>query len=245
MTNIILAEHLKLKNTFGRKVVVVAPVLISLMALLFTLGMDQAFPAGAYNWWYSTMLPGMLAVLCYLVIKKDKKTKYYNIFLLHSLPSKSWVGKTMYCALGLVVSNFIIFIITALGGILVGTTISVQGGFFGALLLSITYLWEIPLFLFLSARFGMFAAIFTSLVLEISGTVTLADQSMWWVYPPSIPIRLMCPVLGILPNGLPVPGGSELLNTNVILPGVSISVLLFLGLLFLTASWFQKMEVKG
>lgn len=244
MTKIILAEHLKLKHTFGRKVVVVAPVLISLLALLLTGGMDNAFPAGAYNWWYATMLPGMLAVLCYLVIKKDKKTKYYNIYLLHSLPSKSWIGKTLYCALGLVVSNFIIFLIALIGGVLFGTTISIQGGFFGALLLSITYLWEIPLFLFLSARFGMFAAIFTSIALEISGTVTLADQSLWWVYPPSIPIRLMCPVLGILPNGLPVPTDSVLTNSNVILPGVFISVVLFFVLLYSTTYWFQKMEVK-
>lgn len=245
MLAIIRTEHLKLKHTFGRKIVALAPILTMSIALILSGGIEKAFPAGAYNWWYTMMLPGMLGILCYLVIKKDKKTKYYNILVLPLLPEKSWIGKTMYCALGLVVANLIILTGTFLGGIIFGTTITFQAGLCGVLLLSITYLWEIPLLLYLSARFGMFASVFTSMVLAISATVTLADTSLWWVYPPSIPIRLMCPVLKILPNGLPMPKDSVLASLSVVFPGILISILLFLGLLYLTVRWFQKMEVKG
>lgn len=245
MVNMIIAEHLKLKHTFGRKVTVVAPVITLLLALVFTAGVENGFPTGAWNWWYVMLLPGMLAVLCYLSVKKDKKMKYYNYLTLPISPQKGWLWKNIYCGLGLVIANYVIFIGTSIGGYFLGTTISTFHGFFGAGLLSIAYLWEIPLLLFLCARFGMFVSIFTSIALAVCGTVTLADTSLWWTFPPSIPIRLMCPVLGILPNGLPVPMDSTLSHSNVILPGLILSLIWFLGLTFLTSRWFQNMEVKG
>lgn len=54
----------------------------------------------------------------------------------------------------------------------------------------------------------------------------------------------MAPVLHILPNGLPVPEGSEFLNSNVILPGVLISIVLFILLSLATNAWFNNREVK-
>ncbi len=245
MLKLLTAEHLKLKSTFGRKLPVVAPMITLLLALVLTGGgMDKGFPPGAWNWWYIMLLPGMLAVHCYLCMKKDKKIKFGNILALPLSPRKSWSGKILYCSLGLIVSNFIIFLGTTIGGNLFGTSISLQEGFYGALLLSAAYLWEVPVFLFLSAKFGMFASIFTSMLMAVSGTAVLADTSLWWCYPPSIPIRLMCPVLGILPNGLPIPLGSSLSRADIILPGVILSFLWFIGVTFATALWFQRREAK-
>lgn len=244
MLKIIKSEHIKLKHTFGGLLPLIAPVVILLIALLLTGGLDNAFPAGAWNWWYIMFLPGMLSVLCYLCVKKDKKVKYYNIRLLHTAPEKSWIGKIIYCSLGLLFSNFLIFLGTFAGGSIFGSTISLGGGLAGAFLLSLSYLWEIPLFLFLSARFGMFASIFTSMLLSVFGVAALADGNFWWTFPASVPIRLMCPVLGILPNGLPIPPGSTLYDTNVILPGIILSIVWFLGMTIGTSLWFKNMEVK-
>lgn len=244
MFRLVKAEHLKLQHTFGRILTVIAPVITLLLALFLTGGVHNAFPAGAWNWWYIMLLPGMLAVFCYLSIKKDKKIKYYNILLLHISPEKCWIGKIIYCAFLLLFSNSIIFLGTLVGGSVLGTTISPFGGFSGAILLSISYMWAIPVYLFLSARFGMFASIFTSMVLSVSGVVALADTSLWWIFPFSIPIRLMCPTLGLLPNGLPIPTGSNLNNPNVILPGILLSLLWFFTLTFLTSIWFKRTEEK-
>lgn len=101
-----------------------------------------------------------------------------------------------------------------------GTTISVLGGLSAVFLLTIAYLWEIPFFLFLSAKFGMFVSVFAGAILSVSGIITVSDSSFWWLYHAAVPVRLMCPALGLLPNGLPVPMGSELGNTNVILTGI-------------------------
>jgi ABC-2 type transport system permease protein len=244
MLKIIKSEHIKLKHTFGGLLPMIAPAVILLIALLLTGGIDHAFPTAAWNWWYIMFLPGMLSVLSYLCVKKDKKMKYYNILLLNTAPEKSWIGKIMYCGLGLLFSNLLIFLGTFIGGSIFGTAISPGGGFAGALLLSLSYMWEIPLFLFLSARFGMFASIFSCMALSVFGVVTLADGNFWWTFPASVPIRLMCPTLGILPNGLPIPAGSELYNTNVILPGIVLSLVWFFGMTIGTTLWFKNMEVK-
>lgn len=244
MKNIIRAEQLKMAHTFGKMLPVVAAVLNLFLALFMLAGVKNVFPAGAWNWWYGMLLPGMLAILCYLNIKKEKKIKYYNILALQVPVEKSWVGKIICISLSLLLANLIIFAGTLIGGAILGTTITPLGGICGAILLTISYLWEIPLFLFLSAKFGMFVSIFSSMVLSVTGVVTLADSDLWWSYPASIPIRLMCPVLGILPNGLLVPADSELNNMNVVFPGVLLSILWFIVLTVLTSIWIRNMEEK-
>lgn len=243
MWQLVRMEQLKLHHTFGRKLPILAPALTLVLALVLTSGYNNTFPAGAWNWWYIMLLPGMLAILSYLNVKKDKKAGYYNLLSTPVPREKSWFGKIFYCAGGLLLANLLIFLGTWAGGAVFGTTISFGEGLWGAVLLALTYLWEIPLCLFLNVRFGVFTGVFTSMALAVLGVAFLADTGLWWVCPSSIPIRLMCPVLGILPNGLLVPQGSPLLLPDVILPGITLSLLWFLILAVGTARWFRKMEV--
>lgn len=242
--SIIKAEHLKYQHTFGRILPVIAPMVTLLLVLVLTGGLENAFPAGAWNWWYATLLPGMLAVMCYLNITKEKKNRYYYLNTLAISRKKLMLGKIAYLSKGLFLANLILFTGATIGGELLGTTISISGAVVGTLLLTVSYLWEIPLYLFLSARFGMFADVFLCMVITIGGVATLADTNSWWICPSSIPIRLMCPTLGLLPNGLNIPAGSELLNTNVILPGILLSLAWFAVIAFLFFIWFEKTEVK-
>lgn len=244
MENIIKAEHLKIRRTFSIALPIVAPILTLALVFALTGGMDHAFPAGAWNWWYSMLLPGMLSVLCYLNIAKERKCKYYNLKALSVSVKKLLLGKIAYLSIELALSNAIIFLGAYIGGFFFGTTISVSRGIVGAVLLTVSFLWEIPLYLFLSTRFGMFASVFSCMVLSIGGVATVADSTSWWLFPASIPVRLMCPVLRLLPNGLPVPIESELLNTSVILPGIMLSLVWFIGMTFFFIFWFDKKEVR-
>jgi ABC-2 type transport system permease protein len=54
----------------------------------------------------------------------------------------------------------------------------------------------------------------------------------------------MCPVIHVLPNGLTVPANDPLLASNVILPGVLITLALFVILSALTALTYRKLEAK-
>ena len=242
MIAIMKAEHLKLAHSFSRKVPFAVSILTLSLALFLTLGIYAAFPAGAWNWWYTLMMHGMLAIFCYFSIKKDKKIHYYHSLSLSVAPEKCWLGKIMYCVPMLFFSNLIIFIGTFLGGMILGTTIPAANGLTGAVLLGITCLWEIPFFLFLSAKSGVFGAVITGIVLPLAAVVGIADTPLWWVCPAAVPMRLMCPVLGILPNGLLIEPDNLLNDPNVILPGILLSLLWFVLFTFVTALWFQRKE---
>lgn len=243
MRNLIKAEHLKLRHTFGGKISIIAPCLMLMLSLVLAGG--TSFAAGAWNWWYSMFLPGTLSIACYLSMKKDKVLKYQNLLLLNIPPQKSWNGKVLYCALGLLISNAVLYLGTLLGGALFETTIPAFGGLYAVFLLTAACLWEVPLFLFLSARFGMFLSIFASVVLSVGGVLIAQEPSFWWLCPSAIPSRLMCPVLGLLPNGLLVPVESALNSPNVILPGIALSMVWFLAVDAATSVWFAHWEGRA
>lgn len=244
MYNIIRAEHLKLRRTFGRKLPVIAPLITLFLTFLLLAGIEKAIPAGAWNWWYTILLPGMLAISSHLSMAKDKKCGYFHMKSLSLSGRRLVLGKICYLALGLLFSNVLVFLGTTIGGMIFGTTISISQALSAAFLLTIAFLWEIPWCLFFSARFGMFASLMVSMVFAISGVVILADTPVWWLSPAAIPARLMCPVLGIFPNGLMISAGSELLSCEVIIPGAALSVVWLVVSAVLFIHWFEKMEVK-
>ena len=64
MVNIIKAEHQKAKRTMRKKFIWGFPLLTFVMAFIFTLGMTNAYAESVWNWWYTLLLPGMIALLC-------------------------------------------------------------------------------------------------------------------------------------------------------------------------------------
>ena len=73
MTNIIRAEFLKSKRTMSSKLIVVFPIITLVMAFVLTLGMINAYAESAWNWWYVLLLPGMIAIVSYLSVIREKK----------------------------------------------------------------------------------------------------------------------------------------------------------------------------
>ena len=243
MKQLIKAEYLKQKKTLTTKIPFIAPLIVLAMSYMLTGGMYKAFAPGAWNWWYTLFLPGTLAIICNQIVSKDKKRKYHNIFTLSIAPEKIWIAKMIVCASYLFLANVIVCIGAISGGFLFGTYITVSANIVAAFVLTITYLWEIPLFMLLSAKFGMFASVSSSVVLAVIGTV-LAPCKIWYVIFPSIPARAMCPILTVLPNGLPAEEGSRLITETNLFPAVGITVGLFLLLTFVSAKFFQNREVK-
>lgn len=242
MLKLVYAEHRKSAHTLGKSLPFLVPVFNLLLAFCLTGGIGNSLPAGAWNWWYTMILPGTMSVFCYLCVKKDKRMKYYHVFTLPVVPEKSWMAKIIYCTFGMLISNLVTFLGTWIGGSLFGTTVLPFDGLAAACLLSIAYAWNIPLFLFLSEQFGMFASVFTGIALPMTSVFTLADSKYWCFCPSAIPIRLMCPVLGILPNGLPAALGSGMESSDIILPGIILSALWFIFLTILTGAWFKRKE---
>ena len=149
MISIIKAEYLKTKRSFGRKILWIAPVITFLMAFVFTLGMTNAYAESVWNWWYTLLLPGMLAIMGYLSIAKEKKIKYYNQVTLATDKRRLMLGKILYMAIALLFSNVLVFAGACVGGFLLSTSVPVGGAAATVLVLTVTYLWLIPLSLLL------------------------------------------------------------------------------------------------
>ena len=229
----IRAERLKMKHTFGS----ILPQTAALLTLVLTLGLaygNEYYSANAWNWWYVMLLPGMLCVMCCLGIKREKKMHYCNLLSLPVSTERCLMAKIVCYAMGLCTANLIIAAGTFAAGRLWGSDIPLMNGFAAAILLCICYLWVIPLFLWLGARFGTFISLFSCMVLSAVGVGLLADSDLWWLFPAAIPVRLMCPVLGIMPNGLLVSPDSPLRDAGIILPGILICLIWFVFMTYVS-----------
>ena len=244
------SEALKMKHTFAGKLIILAPMFTILLSLVLA---PMYFKSNCYNQWYSMILPGSISLGCTLVAIKDQKMKNMAVISLPINLKKVWISKVLVCTAMLIVASMILFLGTlVLGGILnLNETIRIPitNGFVGILVLAITFLWQIPLCLFLGSKIGMFPTILINMAAYMILGILTATKSILWMIPYAIPARLMCPILNILPNGLPAVEESmtfkpELLSSDVILPGIIISVILFIILTMITAKWYERQEAK-
>ncbi|MFA9462805.1 MAG: lantibiotic immunity ABC transporter MutE/EpiE family permease subunit [Velocimicrobium sp.] len=240
MLCVMSAEMQKMKRTFSLKLLWIAP----LVPLFCAYGGGQL---SGFYFWYVAFLPGALTIICSMIMLKDSKMKYRGILSLPVNKGALWIGKVMASSLMLFFSCAVFLFLTIIFGLIPPYTgighIPTITVFAASSLLFITFLWQIPFCLFLSAKFGIFFTIITNMLFNIIGGAAFADGAMW-IFPFAISVRLMSPVLQILPNGLPAKRGSLLLNSSVILPGILVSLALFVVILMLTTAWFCRQEAK-
>ena len=73
----------------------------------------------------------------------------------------------------------------------------------------------------------------------------LAAGESYWVYVPwSWPTRLMCPIIGVHPNGTLLDASDPLRDFSVIPIGIVLAIIAFIIFTILTSIWFSKREVK-
>ena len=243
MISIVRAEYLKTRRSMGRVLIWVFPMIVFALAFVLTLGMTNAYAESVWNWWYTLLLPGMLAITCYLSIMREKKTRYYNFMTLSTGKRKLMMGKIIYMGCVILVSNMIIFVGASLGGALLTTCVPIGGAAIAIVVLTISQLWEIPFLLFLSERFGMIVELLLCLFLTVGGII-IAPTGKWYFLVSAIPMRILCPRPHILPNGIRAEEGNPLLDMGVVLPGICLSIIWFILATILFLNWFDKREGK-
>ncbi|MNC18341.1 ABC-2 family transporter protein [compost metagenome] len=242
MLRLISAERLKWRRTFIPQLLWITPLFTLLLCAILTGG--QYFQTGAYNWWYTMLLPGALTLVCALSVQKDAKMKYHALLALPLRPQLLWSAKIAAITGWLLAASLLFFVGVSSIGWLFDPVIPLMNSAAGSLLIVITFLWQIPLCLFLAARFGLFAAVLINMAFNVAGVVTFDIGGLWDFMPYTLTFRLMCPVLHILPNGLPVPESSPLRSTDTILRDVLVSLIWFGSLFFLTARRFRRQEAE-
>lgn len=240
MFNLIQAEVLKQKRSFNQKIVWIMPC-ITILLSFFLMG-PSYIQSASYNWWYILFLPFTFTYVTSSLIKKEKKHNFHGLLGIISNKKQLWYAKVGVGTGYLFITCLLFCVAILLSGELFYQALSPCSTLLGSLYLFITFAWQIPLVLFLTWKYSMFVTCIGSIICNLIIACLFAIKPYWFLIPFSIPSRLMCPILKIMPNGLPVIEGSVFENQSVIWIGVLISILLFLGFTWLSAVLFEKLE---
>lgn len=240
MINMIKSEHLKQKHSFQKILIWLAPTITLLLAFILMGG--NYVQLGGYNWWYMLILPGSTALIASSIINNDSKKKFHCLFSVVINKDKIWYSKIMLCTIYLAISCLIFFLGGSIWGYLFKDTMSIKNSFFASVVLFVTYSWQIPLFMYISMKFNTGITIIISLICNFFIGAICAVTSIWWI-PFAIPARLMCYIIGVKPNGLPVEDGTYIFNIKIILIALAITIILYMIISYLSAIWFKKQEV--
>lgn len=240
MINMIKAEHLKQKHSFQRVLIWLAPTLTLLLA--FVLMGGNYIQPGGYNWWYILILPGSIALTASFVIINDSSKNFHGLFSIVIDKDKIWYSKIMLCTIYLAIECLIFFLEVTIMGYLFKSTISIKDSFLASVILFITYSWQIPLIMYLSMKFKIGVAVLISMICNCGIAIICAVKSTWWI-PFAIPSRLMCHVIGVLPNGLLVESESYIFDIKIILIGLTVTAILYMVISYISARWFKNQEV--
>lgn len=242
MLKYVKAEALKQKKSFNNKVIWLAPVVVIVLALLL-MGYGYAF-SGAYNWWYILFLPFTFTYIAATIVTKDQKKSYHGLMVLVENKENIWYAKIIVATIYLLFANILFFVFMLVGSKIFGLYKMPMGkGLKGSILLFITFAWQMPLFMYVAERLGTFLSVLVSVFCNTVIACIYGVTSYWWI-PFAVPARLMCPAIGVLPNGLLVEeAGKAFASSHVILPGIIITGSLYVVVSWLTAKAFTRKEV--
>lgn len=235
MINIIRSEFIKSKNTSINKFIWVAPLLTTVIAFLLGGGQN-----GAYNWWYTLFLPGTLSIISAHIITSEKKLSYKGLFLYPIEKRNIWLGKIAYITILLIETSIIFMISIYAISFISPITITLKDNVTATIILILAFLFQIPINLLLTTKFNMYVAVLFSMFMSMVSTVSFGSSAVIRFSPYGIGQYLMCPVLHIFPNGLPVPKGSPFLNRDMVISNIIIGFIIFVILSIITMKWFQN-----
>lgn len=243
MISYILAENLKHKGTFLKKLLVIMPMTLILLSLFL---MPSYFTINSYNWWYVIIMPATFALIPAMMDRKEsRKLNYRAVFPLNIKLEKLWVSKIITAFIYMSIAAIIHMLGVYIFQFFLGGQLTPNYGFstllFASFLLIITNIWQIPLCFFLAKKFGFIASI---AVLGLGAGILLSDGAFWIYCPYSWGIRLMIPVMGILPSGVLTEASNPIISSTSLYIPCILSVCLFTLLTIISANWFSKQEVK-
>ncbi|NLA59234.1 MAG: lantibiotic immunity ABC transporter MutE/EpiE family permease subunit [Firmicutes bacterium] len=252
MNSLLKVENLKYKRTIAKKLLLTAPLFFLLVALLQSWFMPPEYAhswtmvlALIYNWWPVLFIPLGAALVAGLVINQEKRAGNYRAVLIHPIsPSYVWLGKIVVLVYHMSLTTLVLMGTTIAFGFITATgPVPWREILVGGAILWITALPQIPIQLLVAHIFGIFACIALGVVGLLGGV--LAAQTPYWIYSPwSWPTRLMCPLMGVHPNGTFLPPGDPLRTPMVIPIGVGLAIVSLVVMSLLTALWFGRMEMR-
>lgn len=238
MNRIIRSEHLKTRHTFIRPALILFPLLTITLAIFLLTG--NLVQISAYNWWYVIIMPAIFAIICISVMQSDKKMDFMNLGLLPLPVTRLYFGKIIVTSFYLCLTNLFLFLGSLVAGSLFGRQFDWYVGLGASIILTVTYLWQIPLCFLSIQKAGTMFTFVTTLLLNLVMSSQSVAASDAWLIPYAIPSRLMAPLIKVNPNGIPLADNSFLNDSSVIIPGILTSLMM----LCITV-WFMNWHISA
>lgn len=247
------AEILKNRHSAAGKLTVGMPFLVILFSALLT---KSYLVIDGYNWWYTGLLPAYAALAGGVVMGKELGQKNRNILTLPVEMEKIWDGKVLYgirmlaAAMGILFTGILLAeLLYRHSGMEFSAEIPVWNQLAATAVLFTTSLWQVPFCLFLRQICGGAAAPLIHVAGYVGAAVTISLKPYFMLVPGAVSARLMCSILGILPNGLVARPGSITWSPELAEPGAVpvgiISSLIWLFLFWITGRWWFGMKAQA
>ncbi len=253
MKNVVRAEMLKYRRASSVKLLLILPLVCSLLSAALTW---DYFTIDNYNWWYVTLYPACVALVCAAIADKDKRLGQRALFTLPCDMGRVWDAKIIT---GMVFSGLSIgvlclltlagtFMMHGMMGVTFAVEVPVARQLAGCAVMWLASLWQVPVCLWLAQKIGRMPTVVIHVVV-VSFALLVALKPWYMMVPGAIVPRAMCALLGVLPNGLPAVAGSvsyapELMQMSNVGIGVA-AALLWLALSWvLSRKWFQRQVEK-
>lgn len=240
--NYLKSEHMKFKRTISNKLLWIAPLFTAIFAWI--VGGFAGFQSMTFYWWYSFLLPGTIAIICWLSLQKEKRAgKYFSMFSLPLDLSKFEAAKSIIIAEKLIAAAVFLTAFVSINNVISPqmTVYSVWQSLVGSIAVILASLWQIPLCLYLSRKAGMLLPIVLNVSLGIFSQTMLESSLIGWQFPYCWSAKTAEILLGIKTNG--TFGGNPSFS-YIAFVIIALSCLLFFGLTWLDAREFAKQEDK-
>ncbi|WP_302417525.1 lantibiotic immunity ABC transporter MutE/EpiE family permease subunit [Blautia marasmi] len=249
------SEFLKYKRTFMKKLILFIPVFFAVYALVTQVSlMDnpqsensswgwQSLLALIFNWWPFVFLPLGFALFAALAAAQEKRSGNYRSLRTRDISAKAlWINKIAAIAIYSLLSTLVLMA----AAVAAGLTTKAGTIPFGEILAAGIVCWLsslalIPIQLWAAEWKGLFLSMGIGFAGMIAG-ILAAPSSFWFAVPWSLATRLMCPIIGVHPNGVLLEAGDPLLDPSVIPVGVVVSIAAFLVFTVLSSVWFAGKE---
>lgn len=247
--NTLYAELLKYKRTFMLKLVVLMPLFFAAYSLVTSYLLPGAYNWNSilvlsFNWWPVTFLPVGYGLYAGMVASQERKAGNYRTLRAEAqAPGRIWLGKIAGMMVVSAGSSLVLVAGDMVCGVLQRDVPPFQVVVLAAVFCWLATLALIPLSLWLATWGGMLVSLAVGAAGMFAG-VMLAPTKLWLLCPWSWATRIMCPTVGVHPNGTILPMDSPLLNGLTIFQGLAVALVVFVVLSALTTAWFARRECR-
>ena len=193
--------------------------------------------------WYTCMLPGLIALMCSLSNKKEKQfTSYYIKISLPINLKKFWISKNIIIALKSIIATIILVFCVEIiyinaTNFAVFTPIEL---IVSSIIITITSFWQIPICLILARKTNFFISVFLNIFLQMFSPILMQNTILSFLFPYCWATKIAQPLTGIEVNGTISPKNLFPFSTIPIIIILSISLLIIL--LVISSRWFSKQQ---